>query len=104
MPMQLIKCKYENCDNRLNIDVNSDCYPLAFCSEQCLDKFETAKFDYILEQGDPNDVRILVKQLVSQTKQLQSELNKLKKIRRTYFGLFTDSKLKDEFYKRDWRF
>ncbi len=99
-----MKCKYESCNNRLDIDVNSDSYPIAFCSEHCLNKYETRKFNYALEQENPDDIKILVKQLVSQTKQLQNELDNLKKIRKTYFGLFTDSNLKDENYKRDWMF
>jgi hypothetical protein len=101
---QLIKCKYENCDNQLKIEVNSDSCPIAFCSERCLNKFENMKFNYALDREDPNDVRSLVQQLVSQTKQLQSELENLKKIRKTYFGIFTESNLKDETYKRDWAF
>lgn len=104
MTRLLIKCKYESCDNELNIESNSDSYPIAFCSEQCLNKFETSKFNYPLDHEDPTDIRIVVKQLVSQTRQLQSELDNLKKIRKTYFGMFTESNLKDETYKRDWTF
>jgi len=41
---------------------------------------------------------------VIETRQLQSELKKLKNIRKTYFGLFNESNLKDETYEREWSF
>ena len=104
MTRQLIKCKNENCNNQLNIEINNHFSPIAFCSEQCLNKFEMVKFHFALDREDPSDIRMLVKQLVSQTRQLQGELESLKKIRKTYFGLFTESNLKDETYKRDWTF
>ena len=104
MTRQLIKCKNENCNNQLNIEINNDFSPIVFCSEQCLNKFEMVKFHFALDREDPNDIKTLVQQLVSQTKQLQSELENLKKIRKSYFGLFTESNLKDETYKRDWTF
>ncbi|HJU79049.1 MAG TPA: hypothetical protein VJ599_05745 [Nitrososphaeraceae archaeon] len=66
--------------------------------------FENEKFNFTLKDEDPKDVRTLVQNLVSQTKQLQSELENLKKLRRTYFGLFKGIDLKDETYKRDWSF
>ena len=38
------------------------------------------KFNFTLKDEDPNEVRTLVQNLVSQTKQLQSELENLKKM------------------------
>ena len=105
MSMLLIKCKNKSCINRLNVGLdNPDSKPILFCSELCLSSFENEKFNLSLKDDDPNQVRTLVENLVSQTKQLQSELENLKKIRRTYFGLFKDFDLKDETYKRDWSF
>jgi hypothetical protein len=104
MTRQLLKCNYQNCDNQLDIEINNDFNPIVFCSEQCLNKFEIAKFNYDLDKQDQSDLRNVVKQLVGQTRQLQDELNNLKKVRKTYFGLFTESKLKPEKYKRDWEY
>lgn len=105
MTIQAIKCKYKNCSNRLSVaQKNTDFKPILFCSELCLDSFESEKFTYHLNYEEPNEVRELVQNLVIQTKQLQSELEKLKNIRKTYFGLFNESHLKDETYKREWSF
>ena len=105
MTRLLIKCKNKNCINRLNVGLdNTDSKPILFCSELCLNSFEDEKFNSTINYEDPNEVRTLVQNLVSQTKQLQSELENLKKIRKTYFGLFKDSTLKDETYKREWSF
>lgn len=105
MSMLLIKCKNKSCINRLNVGLgNPDSKPILFCSELCLSSFENEKFNYTIKDEDPNEIRTLVQNLVSQTKQLQSELENLKKLRRTYFGLFKEIDLKDETYKRDWSF
>ena len=105
MTRLLIKCKNKNCINRLNVGLdNRDSKPILFCSELCLNSFENEKFSSTLNNEDPNDVRTLVQNLVIQTKQLQSELENLKKIRKTYFGLFKELDLKDETYKREWSF
>jgi hypothetical protein len=55
-----------------------------------------------LESEDPNELRLLVKNLVDQTKNMQKELENLQEIRKTYFDIFKSSKLKDEVYKRKW--
>jgi len=105
MTRLLIKCKNKNCINRLNVGLdNTDSKPILFCSELCLNAFENQKFNSSINYEDPNEVRTLVQNLVSQTKQLQSELENLKKIRKTYFGLFKELDLKDETYKREWSF
>jgi hypothetical protein len=105
MTMQVIKCKNKSCINRLKVGLDiPDSKPILFCSDLCLNSFEDEKFNSTLKYEDPNEVRTLVQNLVSQTKQLQSELENLKKIRKTYFGLFKELDLKDETYKRDWSF
>ncbi len=105
MSMLLIKCKNNSCINRLSVGLdNPDSVPILFCSELCLSSFENEKFNFTIKDEDPNEIRTLVQNLVSQTKQLQSELENLKKLRRTYFGLFKEIDLKDETYKRDWSF
>jgi hypothetical protein len=105
MNLLMIKCKNKSCINRLNVELdNADSKPILFCSELCLSSFENEKFNFTLKDEDPNEVRTLVQNLVSQTKQLQSELENLKKIRKTYFGLFKELDLKDETYKREWSF
>jgi hypothetical protein len=83
---------------------NPNLKPILFCSESCLNSFENEKFNSTLNYEDPNEVRTLVQNLVSQTKQLQGELESLKKIRKTYFGLFKELNLKDETYKHEWSF
>lgn len=91
--------------NRLNVGLdNTDSKPILFCSESCLNSYENEKLISNLNYEDPKEVKTLVRNLVSQTKQLQSELEKLKKIRKTYFGLFKELKLKDETYKHEWVF
>lgn len=105
MTRLVIKCKNKDCSNRLNVGLNNaHSKPILFCSELCLNSFENEKFNSTLNYDNPNEVRTLVQNLVTQTKQLQSELENLKKIRKTYFGLFKDFNLKDETYKREWSF
>lgn len=57
-----------------------------------------------LNYEDPKEVRMVVKNLLTQTKRLQNEIEDLRKVRKTYFGLFKDYVLKDEVYKRKWTF
>jgi hypothetical protein len=103
--MVSVKCKNESCINRLEVDLgDTDSRPILFCSELCLSSFENEKFNFTLEDEDPKEVRTLIQNLISQTRQLQSELDKLKKIRTTYFGLFKELHLKDETYKREWSY
>lgn len=104
---QLIKCKKEDYNNQLRVQFsNKNSKPILFCSESCLfsvlNKYQNLdkEFDY----ENPNEVKKLVQNLVSQIKQLQSELKNLKKIRKTYFGIFKELNLKDETYKRKWSF
>ncbi len=105
MTRLVIKCKNKNCINQLNVGFNNtNSKPILFCSESCLNSFENEQFNSTLNSEDPNEVRTLVQNLVSQTKQLQSELEHLKKIRKTYFGLFKELNLKDETYMRKWSF
>ena len=106
MTRQLIKCKNKNCSNRLNVgpNIKTDSRPILFCSESCLNSFENEKLISKLNYEDPKEVRTLVRNLVNQTKQLQIELARLKKIRKTYFGLFKEFNLKDETYKHEWSF
>lgn len=56
------------------------------------------------ESVDPTEIRLLVKNLIAETKNMRKELENLRKIRNTYFDLFKSSKLKDEVYKRKWSF
>jgi TRAP-type mannitol/chloroaromatic compound transport system substrate-binding protein len=53
---------------------------------------------------DPEEMRHMVKNLMAETKQLHSELQILRKIRKTYFEIFKNKNLKREVYKRDWSF
>lgn len=63
---------------------------------------EIEKLSQNFESEDPSELRLLVKNLVVQTKNMQKELENLREIRKTYFDLFKSSKLKDEVYKRKW--
>ena len=46
---------------------NTDSKPILFCSELCLNSFEDEKFNSTINYEDPNEVRTLVQNLVSQT-------------------------------------
>jgi hypothetical protein len=106
MNIEQIKCENENCENRLRVELNDQSKPVLFCSQTCLnsyllqDKTSNSNFHY----EDPKEVRKLVQNLLSQTKLIQNELGSLRKIRKTYFGLFKDYALKDEVYQRKWSF
>ena len=104
MNQMWIKCKNEHCSNKLKVEANSF-KPILFCTEKCLNSYfiHDQKLDINSNYQDPK-VRMLVQNLVDQTKQIQNELRSLKKIRKTYFGIFRDLNLKDEVYKRKWSF
>lgn len=106
MNSQMIKCKNEHCNNQLRVQSSIDSKPILFCSESCLKSVlnEYQKLNQEFDFEDPNEVKKLVQNLISQTKDIQNELKHLKKIRKTYFGLFRDYELKDEVYKRKWSF
>ena len=101
-----IKCENDHCENRLKVELNNQFKPVLFCSQTCLNSYllqnETSNPNSHYE--DPKEVRKLVQNLLSQTKLIQNELGSLRKIRKTYFGLFTDHALKDEVYRRKWSF
>lgn len=103
---QLIKCKNENCNNRFRVQVNNESKPILFCSQTCIHPliFQNKSYDSNFNYESPKQVRELVQGLVAQTIQIQNELEHLKKIRNTYFGLFRDNILKKEVYKRNWSF
>ena len=92
---------------RLKVLVNSiDSQPILFCSQGCLNTFDNKnqRLNQEFNFEDPNEVKKLVQYVISHTKDIQNELKYLKKIRKTYFGLFRDYELKDEVYKRKWSF
>ncbi|RPI82710.1 MAG: hypothetical protein EHM34_06515 [Nitrosopumilales archaeon] len=103
-----LNCRNPSCRNKLRVQIsNADSKPITFCSESCFNSillFENEKAISRLDYDDPHEVKTLVQNLVKQTQQLQIELDNLKKIRKTYFGLFKDQELKDETYKREWSF
>lgn len=89
----------------MKIELNgADTEPVLFCSKQCLGSYEKGNVTNNPDSGDPQEVRLLVQNLIEQTKKIQNELENLKKVRTTYFGLFKDHDLKDEVYKRKWSF
>jgi len=107
MKAQWIRCKNDNCSKRLRVEINDiESKPILFCSDRCLNSIfsENEKLNHNFNYEDPKEVRRLVKNLISQTKRLQNELENLRKIRKTYFGLFKNYNLKDEVYKRKWSF
>jgi uncharacterized protein YabN with tetrapyrrole methylase and pyrophosphatase domain len=106
MNTQWIKCKNDHCNNRFGVEANSLPKPILFCSQTCLHPhlFQSEKLDPNFNYEDPKEVRELVQNLIVQTKQIQNELQDLKRIRKTYFELFRDNILKKEVYKRNWSF
>lgn len=104
MNARLLRCKNPNCNNKLRVQFSTaDSRPIIFCSIPCFNTIlESEKLNQNLESEDPNELRVLVKNLVVQTKNMQEELEGLREIRKTYFDLFKGSKLKDEVYKRKW--
>ncbi|MGB5091239.1 MAG: hypothetical protein WBN72_09880 [Nitrososphaeraceae archaeon] len=106
MSTQWIKCKNDQCSNRFRAETNNGSKPILFCTQMCLNPclFQSEKLDPNLNYEDPKEVRELVQNLIVQTKQIQNELQNLRRIRKTYFGLFRDNILKKEAYKRKWSF
>jgi hypothetical protein len=104
MNARLLRCKNPNCNNKIRVQFSTaDSIPIIFCSIPCFNTIlESEKLNRNLESEDPNELRVLVKNLVVQTKNMQEELENLREIRKTYFDLFKGSKLKDEVYKRKW--
>ena len=101
-----IKCKNDHCDKALNVEHIDGSEPILFCSQVCLNSYlsENQILNPNLNYEDPKEVRMVVKNLLTQTKRLQNEIEDLRKVRKTYFGLFKDYVLKDEVYKRKWTF
>lgn len=109
MRTRRIKCKNGQCSNHLRIELNdTQSSPILFCSEQCLNTLlienERSNTSNDFNYEDPKEIRQVVQNLLSETKQIQDELKKLRRIRKTYFGLFKDYQLKDEVYNRKWSF
>ena len=106
MNAKLLRCKNPDCSNKLKVQFNNaESKPIIFCSMLCFNTIlENEKLSQGPESEDPTEIRLLVKNLVAQTKNMQKELENLQKIRKTYFDLFKSSKLKDEVYKRKWSF
>ena len=103
---QRIKCKNDNCNNEFRVQVDNGLKPILFCSQTCIHPliFQNRNLDSNFNYESPREVRELVQGLVAQTIQIQNELEHLRKIRNTYFGLFRDNILKKEVYKRNWSF
>jgi hypothetical protein len=103
---QRIKCKNDNCNNIFTVQVDNGPKPILFCSQTCIHPLilQNKNLDPNFNYQSPKQVRELVQGLVAQTIQIQNELEHLKKIRTTYFGLFRDNILKKEVYKRNWSF
>jgi hypothetical protein len=103
-----IKCKNDQCSKRLRVEANKQSKPILFCSQTCLNSylFQNDQLHRNFNYEDPGEVRKLVQSLINETKQIQIELQNLKRIRKTYFGLFKDKELdlNDEIYNRDWSF
>jgi hypothetical protein len=101
-----IKCKNHQCSKRFRVETDNRPEPILFCSQTCINSylFQSEKLDPNFNYEDPKEVRKLVENLLGQTKQIQNELQSLRKIRKTYFGLFKDYELKNEVYKRKWSF
>jgi hypothetical protein len=107
MRTRRIKCKNDHCSNHLRIELKDiQSYPILFCSEQCLNSLlsENDKSSNDFNYEDPKEVRQVVQNLLSETKQIQNELKNLRRIRKAYFGIFKDYDLKDEVYTREWSF
>ena len=106
MNAKLLRCKNPNCSNKLQVQFrNAESKPIIFCSTPCFNAIlEQEKLRPSLQPEDPNELRLLVKNLVAQTKTMQKEIENLREVRKTYFDLFKSSKLKDEVYKREWSF
>src|SRR4030095_5993517 len=93
-----VKCNNNECRKRYNVKTDSEQKPLLFCSQTCLNSYlsQIEKLDPNFDYDDPKEVRKLVQNLLGQTKQIQNELQSLKKIRKSYFGLFKQKDLKPD--------
>lgn len=103
-----IKCKNDQCSKRLRVGANKQSKPILFCSQTCLNSYllQNDQLHPNFNYEDPGEVRRLVQSLINETKQIQIELQNLKRIRKTCFGLFKvkELDLKDEIYNRGWSF
>jgi hypothetical protein len=106
MRIQLIKCRNESCSKKLSVNVNDlRSAPVVFCGKKCVNSF----LDFEINRKktnyeDPVEINKLVQNVISYTQQIQSELDKFKKIRSAYFELFKGRELKNETYLRKWSF
>lgn len=101
-----VKCKNDLCSKQFRVETDNRHAPILFCGQTCLNSYllQSEKLDPNFDYEDPKEVKKLVQNLLSQTKQIQNELQSMRKIRKTYFGLFNDYDLKPEVYKRKWLF
>ena len=106
MNLEWIKCKNDHCDNRLIVETNSLPKPILYCSQTCLNPqlVQRDGLDVNFEYEDPKEVRELVQNLINQTRQMQKELQDLRRIKKTYLGNFKDLSLKKEANDRKWSF
>lgn len=106
MNIEWIKCKNGHCDNRSRVEFNNRFKPVLFCSQTCLDSYllQNETLNPNIDYEDPKEVRELVQNLLNQTKHIQNEMKGLRRIRKTYFGMFNDYNLKPEVYNRKWLF
>jgi hypothetical protein len=106
MNTQWIRCKNDQCSKGFRVEANIGSKPILFCNQTCLNPylFQSEELDRNFNYEDPKEVRELVQNLIAQTNQMQIELQNLRRIRKTYFGLFRDNILKKEVYKRKWSF
>jgi hypothetical protein len=58
----------------------------------------------IRPESDPDEIKKLVQRVMSETQRIQSEFEHHRKIRNTYFHLFNEVDLPQEYYVRNWSF
>jgi hypothetical protein len=107
MPTSRLICKYSGCGRSLGVYTDdSQSTPILFCSNECFNSFllEIRKLDHELGSEDPKEVKEFVKDLMNQVDVLQKDIRRLGNIRRSYFDIFNEDKLKKEDYKRKWSF
>src|SRR5207344_882475 len=100
---QSIKCNNPKCNNRLTVQTKkTESKPILFCSQNCYNSvlLQNEKIDKNYNYEDPEEMRHIVKNLMAQTMQLHSEVQSLRKIRKTYFEIFKNNNLEREVYKR----
>ena len=73
MNAKLLRCKNPNCSNKLEVEYsNAESKPILFCSMICLNTIlEIEKLSQGPESEDPTEIRLLIKNLVAQTKNMQ---------------------------------